>query len=78
MRVRWKHALIWVLGIAGPGALGGATAGVGLGQQASEQAPAGWSRGPARASYVSPGLLGNLPPRPGASLKLYEVLENAS
>jgi len=78
MRPTPRTLAVWLLGVALPGAICGAAFGVGAGQEASMAAPAGWTRSLPRAAYVSPGLLGELSPRPGTwSLSRFEGLVRA-
>lgn len=74
-----RRAALWMLAAGPPGAMLGFALATGLGQQASEGTPEGWVRSPPRASYVSPGLLGNLAPTPEAwALQRFEALQGPS
>ena len=75
MRPSPRTLAVWLLGVALPGAVCGAAFGLGSAQQATMGAPTGWTRSLPRASYVSPGLLGELDPAAGAwSLSRFEGL----
>ncbi len=75
MSARARIIALWLLGVGAPGAACGAAFAIGAGQAASMGAPDGWTRTQPRAAYVSPGLLGELPPTPGAwSLARFEAL----
>jgi len=78
MHLRAQTIALWLLGAILPGAVCGAAFSTGAGQEAGMGAPPGWSRTMPRASYVSPGLLGELAPAPGAwSLSRFEGLARA-